>query len=279
MRRQIGVTPMDFQTNGSRTGNSFLDSLREGSRHRLQSMSQATNLVKDQVLSQAGRPSTEVFFPVHCIISAINLMSDGTAIEVGVAGHEGMSSLSIAFDGRMNTNTSVVQAAGSAFCMSADAFADELRLDPHLRERMTAYIEYSFCAAMQFAACNRCHSLHRRYARSLLMTLDRIGANALSLTHEDSAEILGVRRAGVTVAASALSAAGMITYRRGSITVLDRELLEHASCECYGIVNAHLYRCMGYGARQTTAEKIAARAPATARVSFHDQIRHPDSLR
>jgi hypothetical protein len=111
---------------------------------------------------------------------------------------------------------------------------------------------------MQFAACNRCHLLEQRYARSLLMAIDRIGSDKLLLTHENSADILGVRRAGISVAAMAMRVAGLISYHRGNVAVIDRRGLEAAACECYGIGNAQLLRCMGYGARRGTASGAAA---------------------
>jgi CRP-like cAMP-binding protein len=185
-------------------------------------------------------------------------MSNGVGIEVGIAGREGMSALSIAFGNHINMNVDTVQAAGNAFCIDALQFAEQLETDIHLRAQVQAYVQYSLAAAMQFAACIRCHLISERYARSLLMTADRVGSDTVKLTHECSAEMLGVRRAGISVAAATLSDAGVIKYGRGSITVLDRQRLERASCECYAVLNAALYRCMGYGARQSSMLTIAA---------------------
>jgi CRP-like cAMP-binding protein len=256
LRRKIGFAVENY-TNGLRSGNSFLDSLQNNSLAPLQLMLRAAVLRKGQVLAEAGQDSDDVWFPVHSIISVVTRLSDGSAVEVGVAGHEGMSALSLAFGSLVNTNAIAVQAAGSAYRISAKQFAEQLQIDPHLRGRLLAYVQYSYVAAMQLAACNRHHLVAQRYARSLLMASDRMGASDLKLTHEDSAGILGVRRAGVSVAAAALSHAGVIAYRRGFLKVLDRDRLEAASCECYGIVNAELYRCMGYSAMQRFLRRAA----------------------
>lgn len=135
--------------------------------------------------------------------------------------------------------------------MSADLFLRQLEIDADLRARVFAYAEYSFIAAAQFAACNRLHPIAERYARWLLMADDRVGMREFELTQEFSAQMLGVRRPGVTVVALELSNAGLISYRRGHISILDRQGLEEAACECYSVVNFELQRLMGYGARQT----------------------------
>ena len=238
-------------TIGLLTGNSFVDSLCDDTRARLCSMLRPTRLTKGQVLAERGQNNATVWFPVHSTISDVMRLVDGVAAEVGIAGHEGLSTLSVAFGSLTTINTKIVQAGGAAFCLGAEHFAEVLQTDSHLRDRLLAYLQYAYLAAMQLAACNGHHLLSQRYARSLLMASDRLGSNDLKLTHEDSAQILGVRRAGVTQAAAAMSKSGLIRYHRGSLTVLDRERLESSSCECYAAVNAELYRCMGYGARKT----------------------------
>jgi CRP-like cAMP-binding protein len=232
------------------TGNSFVDSLHDDTRARLHSMLRPTMLTKGQVLAERGQNNTDVWFPVRSTIADVMRLADGVAVEVGIAGHEGMSAPSVAFGSLATINTKIVQAGGAAFCLGAEEFAELLQIDPHLRDRLLAYLQYAYFAAMQLAACNRHHLLSPRYARSLLMAGDRLGSKDLKLTHEDSAQILDVRRAGVTEAAAAMSKSGLIRYHRGSLTVLDRERLESSSCECYAAINAELYRCMGYGARK-----------------------------
>ena len=197
-------------------------------------------------------PVEAVYFPVGCVISTVTEMDGGDAIEVGLAGREGMSALSMAFGSRTSAHATVVQIADSAYCMDADDYVRVLVADPALRDVMRAYAEYSFGAATQFAACNRLHPIVERYARWLLMANDRVRGEDFILTQEYSAQMLGVRRAGVTVVAGRMSEAGIISYSRGRVSILDRERLEDVACECYDAVNRELRRCMGYDIRIAT---------------------------
>jgi CRP-like cAMP-binding protein len=186
---------------------------------------------------------------VSGVISTVALMRDGNAVEVGFAGHDGFSSIAVAFGSRTTPHTTVVQIAGKVLRMPADAFLRLTAADRDLHTRALAYGEYSFIAATQFAACNRLHPIEARYARWLLMADDRVGGDSFMLTQEYAAEMLGVRRASVTLVAGALSASGAISYRRGNIRVLDRSRLLDTACECYGAVNDELQRLMGYSVR------------------------------
>jgi CRP-like cAMP-binding protein len=207
-------------------------------------------LRKGAVLAEPGHDRDDVYFPVTSIISTVTRMSDGAVVEVGIAGREGMSAPSTAFGTAVSMNTVIVQAPGSAHSILADRFEALLHADSYLRDRVLAYMQYSFGAVIQFAACNRRHLIPERFACSLLMASDRMGSSVVQ-THEAQAATLGVRRAGISVAAEALAAAGVIKYRRGCLMVLDRERLEAASCECYAAINELLVRCMGYDVRQT----------------------------
>jgi len=208
-----------------------------------------SSLRQGQILAQAGTLIEEIHFPIRSLISTVARLKDGGGIEVGLAGHEGMSALSIAYGSRMSPHVTVVQIEDSAYCMSAQLFIDRMRVDRDLRERAFAYAEYSFNAATQFVACNSLHPIEERFARWILMATDRVVSDELGLTHEYSAQMLGVRRASVTVAAGLLGKAGLIAFRRGHILVLDRPALEAAACECYAVVNAELRRLMGYDIR------------------------------
>jgi CRP-like cAMP-binding protein len=229
------------------TGNLFLDTLPAATAERLLPNVTLEGVKRAQILSEPGVEAEYVYFPVRSLISTITRMADGSAVEVGIAGHEGMSTLSLAFGSRVSPHCTLVQIADSAYCMRARYFADEIRSDSALRARVLSYAQYVFVAATQFAACNRLHPMEQRYARWLLMADDRVGDDEFSLTQEYSAQMLGVRRAGVTVVAGEMSTAGLIAYRRGHVTVLDREGLEASSCECYRAVNDELQRLMGYG--------------------------------
>jgi CRP-like cAMP-binding protein len=243
--------------NGLGSGNFFLDSLQGDTRSRLMSQLVPVTLKKGEVLAEPERERDHVYFPVKSVISVVTRLSDGAAVEVGIAGHEGMSAPSIAFGAEISMYTVVVQVAGSAHAIVAETFAEQLRGDTHLRNRVLAYMQYSFGAAMQFAACNRRHLIPARFACSVLMATDRMGST-LTQTHEEQATTLGVRRAGISLAAESLAEAGVISYRRGRLTVLDRERLEAASCECYATLNELLIRCMGYGARVSSPMAMTA---------------------
>ena len=231
------------------TGNSFLDALPLDLRSRFMPHLAPENLKQGVLLGEPGVPVDQVYFPVSGVISTVALMRDGNAVEVGFAGHDGFSSISVAFGSRTTPHTTVVQIAGKVLRMPAEAFLRLTSADRDLHTRALAYGEYSFIAATQFAACNRLHPIEARYARWLLMADDRVGGDSFMLTQEYAAEMLGVRRASVTLVAGALSANGAISYRRGNIRVLDRDRLLSTACECYGAVNDELQRLMGYSIR------------------------------
>jgi CRP-like cAMP-binding protein len=248
------------------TGNLFLDALPAATAQRLVPMLSRMHLPRAEVLAQAGVEFEHLYFPIHCLISTITRMADGSAVEVGIAGHEGFSSMSLAFGSRISAHTTLVQIADSSYRMSAEAFSAEIRADSDLRERVLAYGQYAFTAATQFAACNRLHPVEERYARWLLMADDRVGSDEFALTQEYSAQMLGVRRASVTVVAGTMSQAGLIAYRRGRITVLDRDKLEAASCECYAAANDELERLMGYDVRRRRRSERDGRVNGRLRI-------------
>ena len=232
------------------TGNLFIDTLPSAAASRLLPQLVFVELKRGEVVAEPGIPVDRMLFPIGSLISTITRMADGSAVEVGIAGHEGMSALSLAFGSRTSAHTTVVQIADGAYCVEPRAFEDVMLDDPELRLRVLAYAQYVFTAATQFAACNRLHPIEERYARWLLMADDRVGPAEFLLTQENSAQMLGVRRAGVTVVAGRMSEAGLISHRRGHIAVLDRERLEEASCECYRVVNEELKRLLGYDIRR-----------------------------
>jgi CRP-like cAMP-binding protein len=248
MPRQIGLA-MATATRPTVTGNSFLDSLSLPARERIAPLLEPLTLRKGDGIDRQGERIARVVFPLRCVISTLTEFTDGNAVEVGFAGHEGMTGLPLAYGDAYCTNATLVQISGSALGIDAPAFAAHLHDDADLRRRARAYANYSYVACTQFAACNRLHPITERYARWLLMAHDRVGSSEFVLTQEYCAQILGVRRASVTLVAGEFAAARFIEYKRGHLTVLDRAGLETAACECYGRVNGELQRLMGYGAR------------------------------
>ena len=189
--------------------------------------------VRDPIY-QPNEEISEVFFPLDCVLSIVTRMKDGNAIEVGTVGREGCSAIPLLLGAKTTANESYCQVAGTAIKIDADVF-ESLRGKPGFGHMLDRYVQAYVNMLGQLAACNRLHSVYERCARWLLMTQDRVGTNEIGLTHEYLAMMLGTQRSGVTIAAGTLQQAGFISYARGVITILDRDGLEGASCECYEV--------------------------------------------
>ena len=197
------------------------------------------------VLAVEDEAFTHVYFPQTAVLSVTNSISGG-AVEVGTIGNEGMAGITSFLDGDGLPSRTFAQVGGDAKRMSATAFAAGVDQRPSLRSAVLRYTKAYLVQIAQTAACNSAHDIKSRCARWLLMTQDRVdGRPTFALTHQFLAYMLGVRRAGVTVAAGSLQKAGLITYARGNITVLDRQGLEAASCSCYGVARTYMQRAVG----------------------------------
>jgi len=196
------------------------------------------------VLIEPNQRSEYVYFPYSCVVSLINTVAGGSTVEVGTVGNEGMAGLAIFLDADATPSRTLVQVAGEMARLRADKFREMAERSAGFRKFMNRYTLAFLAQVSQTATCNRAHTIDERCARWLLMTHDRVTSDTFNLTHEFLAFMLGVRRAGVTVAAGILQKAGLITYKRGNITVLNRRGLEEASCECYGIVNKEFERLL-----------------------------------
>lgn len=202
-----------------------------------------STLALGDVLAPAAGAFAHVYFPVTSVLSCVSRMGDGTVIEVGTIGSEGMAGLAVILEVDACVNETIAQVAGTALRAPARWFADGLDAHPALRRLLRRYTEAYLTQVAQTAACNRLHGIEARCARWLLMTHDRVEqAPRFLLTQEYLAIMLGVRRGGVSLAASALRSAGLIRYSRGAIRVVDREGLEGAACECYGVVRRQFDR-------------------------------------
>lgn len=186
-----------------------------------------------EILFQPTETITHVYFPIDSFISLIAVVGTDSRLEVAMAGREGMLGIPLVLSVEEAQLVALVQGAGSALRMPAESFQRLLLDSPVLHQRLKRYIYVVMSQLATSAACNHFHRIEERLARWLLMTQDRAGTDQLNLTHEFLAMMLGVRRAGITLAAIALQARGLIRYQRGSITVLDRPGLIEASCECY----------------------------------------------
>ena len=196
------------------------------------------NLVLGEALYESGGPIKYVYFPNDSIISLISEMSKTSWLEVGMVGNEGMAGLAVFMGVGSSPTHALVQGSGTAMRMSSAAVRTEANRLGSLHHLLHRYSHSLLAQVAQSSVCNRFHLVDARLARWLLMTSDRLGADEFPLTQEFLSNMLGVRREGVSKAAGALQAAGLIRYSRGMITVLDRRALEAKSCPCYAIIKA-----------------------------------------
>jgi CRP-like cAMP-binding protein len=189
-----------------------------------------------QVLYESGRRMSHVYFPTSAIVSLLYVLEDGASAEIAVVGHEGVVGISLFMGGESTTSRAVVQSAGQGFRLRGQAVKDEFERAGPVMHLMLRYTQALITQMAQTAVCNRHHALDKQLCRWLLLSLDRLTGNELVMTQELIANMLGVRREGVTEAALKLQAAGLISYARGHITVLDRPALEERTCECYAVV-------------------------------------------
>ena len=185
------------------------------------------------------------YFPTSSIVSVLSPMRDGATPEVAVIGNDGLVGIALIMGGAASTNTrGVVQSAGHGFRIPASALQAAAENEPPLRQLLMRYALSLITQMSQFTACNRFHNVDQQVCRLLLMCMDRWASNRLSLTHERMANLLGVRREGVTGASGRLATAGLISYWRGCVTILDRPGLEARVCECYGVIKTEVDRLL-----------------------------------
>ena len=197
-------------------------------------------------LYESGVQLRHVYFPTTCIVSLLYVMKDGASAEIAVVGNEGMLGISLFMGGETTPSRAVVQSAGHAFRLKADVLKTEFGRFGPMMHLLLRYTQALITQMAQTAVCNRHHSVDQQLCRWLLLSLDRLASNELSMTQELIANMLGVRREGVTHGAGKLQAAGLIHYHRGKITVLDRPGLEARACECYQVVKTEFDRLLPY---------------------------------
>jgi CRP-like cAMP-binding protein len=196
------------------------------------------------VLYEPGVTLSHVYFPTTAIVSLLYVMENGASAEIAVAGNEGIVGISLFMGGESTPSRAVVQSAGKAFRMKAQTLKDEFSRHGAVLPLLLRYTQALITQMAQTAVCNRHHSLDQQLCRWLLLSLDRLQGDQLVMTQELIANMLGVRREGVTEAALKLQKAGFITYSRGHITVLDRSGLERLTCECYAVVKKEYDRLL-----------------------------------
>ncbi|QBB71168.1 Crp/Fnr family transcriptional regulator [Pseudolysobacter antarcticus] len=197
-----------------------------------------------QVIYEAGVEQTFVYFPTDSIVSLLYVMEDGASAEIAIVGNEGLVGISLFMGGSATPSRAVVQSEGYAFRMKAHFIRDEFLLAGPVQQLFLRYTQALITQMAQTAVCNRHHSVDQQLCRWILMSLDRLASNELRMTQELIANMLGVRREGVTEAAGNLQRIGIIEYQRGKIRVLDRKRLEARSCECYEVVRKEFARLL-----------------------------------
>ena len=229
--------------------NQLLAALPDAEWERWRPQLESVDMPLGLVLYESGSTLSHVYFPTTAIISLLYVLENGSSAEIAVVGNEGLIGISLFMGGESTPSRAVVQSAGKGFRMPAQALKDEFKRAPVLH-LLLRYTQALITQMSQTAVCNRHHTLDQQLCRWLLLSLDRLRGSELVMTQELIANMLGVRREGVTEAALQLQAAGLIRYARGRISVLDRPGLEKRSCECYGVVKKEYDRLL--------PEKIAA---------------------
>jgi CRP-like cAMP-binding protein len=226
--------------------NKLLAVLPEHAREHLFPHMKLVDLPLGKVLYESGDALPSVYFPTDSIVSLLYVMESGASAEISVVGNEGVVGIAVFMGGESTPSRAVVQSGGSAFSLSSLRLRNEFNGFADMRMLLLRYTQALITQMAQTAVCNRHHSIDQQLCRWLLLSLDRLRGNRLVMTQELIANMLGVRREGVTEAARKLQVLGVITYQRGRITVLDRPTLEKLSCECYAVVRRETDRLQAY---------------------------------
>jgi len=216
--------------------NHLLASLPAEDYGRLLPALEEISLPLGHVLYESGAKMRHVYFPTTAIVSLLYVMEDGDSAEIAVVGNEGIVGVSLFMGGETTPSRALVQSAGHGYRLNGALLKDEFFRAGPMQRLLLRYTQALLTQMAQTAVCNRHHSLDQQFCRWLLLSLDRLPSNNLIMTQELIANMLGVRREGVTEAAGNVQKAGLIEYRRGHITILDRAGLEARSCECYAVV-------------------------------------------
>ena len=216
--------------------NHLLAALSAGERDRLYPHLRLVPLPLGKVLYESGDVLAHVYFPTDSIVSLLYVLADGASAEISVVGNEGLIGVALFMGGETTPSRAIVQSAGHAYRLIGQLLKDEFHRNGELQLLLLRYTQALITQMAQTAVCNRHHSVDQQLCRWLLLSLDRLSSTQLTMTQELIANMLGVRREGVTEAAGKLQKLGVIEYSRGQITVLDRPKLEELCCECYAVV-------------------------------------------
>ena len=226
--------------------NHLLAALSVAELKRVRSKLEEVDMPLGEIVYESGRTLDHVYFPTTCIVSLLYVLESGASAEIAVVGYEGVVGVSLFMGGETTPNRAVVQSAGSAYRLPAAIIQQEFRRGGAMQHLMLRYTQSLLTQMAQTAVCNRHHSVDQQLCRWLLLSIDRLTDPEITMTQELIANMLGVRREGVTEAAGKLQKAGVISYRRGHIKVLNRPRLEEMSCECYQVVRRETERLLPY---------------------------------
>ncbi len=264
---QVGIQPdfpswiQAFVPKSGRKSNHILEALPAAERERMAGFLDQVTMNLGDVIHVPGALQTQVFFPIDCVVSLLYVLKDGDTAEVAIIGNEGVVGMPVITGGSRSPHRAVVQAAGTAFRMDANALREVFEHGGRTQQVLLRYSQALTIQIGQTAVCNRHHKLEQQLCRWMLMSIDRLPNDDLTMTQELIANMLGVRREGVTKAAGRLQATGAIRYQRGRITVLDRTQLERLCCECYEVVNAEYERLLPWD-KPNPQHADVARAPS-----------------
>ena len=224
--------------------NHLLAALLPAERERIFPHLELVSMPLGKVLYESGDVLRHVYFPANCIVSLLYVLENGASAEISVVGNDGLIGIALFMGGETTPSRAIVQSAGHAYRLIGPRLKEEFHRNGQLQLLLLRYTQALLTQMSQTAVCNRHHSVDQQLCRWLLLSLDRLSHNQLTMTQELIANMLGVRREGVTAAAGKLQKLGAIRYARGRITVLDRPLVEQLCCECYSVVKRETDRLL-----------------------------------
>ena len=226
--------------------NHLLDALPAAEREQIYPQLQLVEMPLGKVVYEPGDVPRYAYFPTDCIVSLLYILEDGASTEISIVGNDGLIGLALFMGGGTTPSRAVVQSGGHAYRLPGQKLREEFHRNAAIRLLLLRYTQALITQMAQTVVCNRHHTVDQQLCRWLLLSLDRLPANELTMTHELIANMLGVRREGVTGAVGKLQELGVINHSRGHITVLDRPALERLSCECYAAVKRETDRLLPY---------------------------------
>lgn len=256
--REESSGPFSMSVTPNPKSNDLLAALPEEEFEHLRPLLEPVDLALGEVLYESGKRQAHVYFPTDSIVSLVYVMENGASAEVAIAGRDGLVGVSLFMGGDTTPSRALVQSAGCGFRVRGSLLRKEFDRSVTLRQLLLRYTQALLTQMAQTAVCNRHHTVDQQLCRWLLMSIDRLPSNKLVMTQELIANMLGVRREGVTEAAGKLQKADVILYQRGRIEVIDRPKLERMTCECYEVVRKEYARLLPWAAPLNTATKTAA---------------------